>query len=140
MRHDFTGVIQPAAADNIRDVRRRPARCGLRQIASGQPLYHCRGRLHSSLQRRTRAERLHRRVVGLLRHVRIRERLVGRGELFSGRLQRRRVLLRLQARYLTLRPRNIPRLAADFRYQLRRLQPVRLLLFIKDNSQPGGWD
>jgi hypothetical protein len=60
--------------------------------------------------------------------------------LFSGRLQRRRVLLRLQARYLTLRPRNIPRLAADFPYQLRRLQPVLLLLFIKDNSQPGGWD
>jgi len=52
--------------------------------------------------------------------------------LFSGRLKRCRVTLRFFPGYLALGSGDIANLRTYLCYQLRRLQPVLLFLFIED--------
>ncbi|WP_239954926.1 hypothetical protein [Pantoea sp. Z09] len=104
-------------------------------LSASQALCCRRRRLKSLLQRTAGDERLHCRVKCLLRYF-----ISGRiqrafsPQRFSGRRQRFRVCLGLQPRYLTLRPRYIRNLHADFRNHLRGLQALLLFLFVKDRT------
>jgi len=106
------------------------------RIAFRQDVYLLRqvwaGRLDTLLQCTSRAERRHRVVVSLLRHVRVRERLTGTRKLFSGRLKRCRVTLRFFPGYLALGSGDIANLRPDLSNELRRLQPITFLFLVED--------
>ncbi len=150
MCHYTTGLIRRFLLNQLCKVRGRTAsQCGF-QIAPRQPLY----------RRRRRADTLLHRPAGSHsagQHLPVVQRLidlsgdVGRGRLLTRVrfpplrfgvlfLVRRDVLHLLRGRSgrrnLALRPRNIARLAADFRQQLRRLHPPLLFILIEDFIQP----